>query len=87
MVFPKTDVSITILYTADAPSVGGWPAVAIDPSSGDLYVADNNMEVIQHIIATPGHSVMTTIAGNGGKTSTGDGGPALQVSAEGQRCM
>ncbi|OYV85702.1 MAG: hypothetical protein B7Z73_13060, partial [Planctomycetia bacterium 21-64-5] len=48
-------------------------AVAID-SSGDLFIADNTLDVVFEVSHATG--VVTTVAGNGTADFSGDGGPA-----------
>jgi DNA-binding beta-propeller fold protein YncE len=53
--------------------LGNPYAVALD-SSGNLFIADNQNEVIRKVDPT---GTITTIAGNGAAGNSGDGGPAL----------
>ena len=48
--------------------------IAVDPSSGDLYISDTYNDAIRMITKSTG--VITTIAGTGQYGYTGDGGPA-----------
>ena len=50
--------------------------VAID-ASGNVYIADNSNNVIRKVTASSG--IITTIAGNGIYTYSGDGGPATSA--------
>jgi len=51
-------------------------SVALD-SAGNLYIADTNNTVIRKVDA---NGIITTIAGTGGRTYTGDGGPAVNAT-------
>ena len=54
-----------------------WPTgVAVD-ASGNMYIADNQNQRIR-MVNTSG--IITTVAGNGGKTYSGDGGAATNTS-------
>jgi sugar lactone lactonase YvrE len=66
------------LYTGDggpatSAAVNNPQSVALD-SSGNLYIADTSNQVIRKISASTG--IITTIAGNGDRGYSGDGGPA-----------
>ncbi len=54
--------------------------VAID-SSGNIYIADTGNSVIRLITASTGY--ISTVAGNNGVGSTGDGGAAVKASLNG----
>ncbi len=69
-------------YSGDGGGAGGATlnnptGLAID-GSGNIYVADTDNSVIRKI--TPGGGTITTIAGNGFGTFSGDGGAALRAS-------
>ena len=52
--------------------------IDIDPSTGNLYIADTNNNAIRMI--TRGTGIITTIAGNGNIGYSGDGGPATSAT-------
>jgi sugar lactone lactonase YvrE len=58
---------------ANQAQLGNPYAVAVD-SSGDLFIADNQNEVIRKVDPA---GTITTIAGSGVAGNSGDGGPAL----------
>ena len=81
--------SISIVNGVPATSSGMYPTgVAVD-SMGNIYIADQNLAVIQEVTAAT--RIITTVAGNGTSGCTGDGGPAtsaqlyqpLQVAVDG----
>lgn len=51
-------------------------ALAVDPRSGDLYIADNIHDRIRRV---DNAGVITTVAGNGDQFASGDGGPATMA--------
>src|SRR5581483_6483875 len=51
-------------------------ALAVD-SSGNLFIVDTNNERIRKVSPS---GVITTVAGNGARTYSGDGGPAISAS-------
>ena len=61
---------------ASQAQLGNPYAVALD-SSGDLFIADNQNEVIRKVDPA---GTITTIAGNGVAGNSGDGGPALAAN-------
>jgi sugar lactone lactonase YvrE len=85
---PNTD-TLTLVAGNNTPgySGDGAPAtnaqisticgIALD-STGDLYFADCDSEVIRRVDASTG--IITTVAGDGSKGYTGDGGPATSAT-------
>ena len=87
----KITAATGIIYTiggdgTDGYSGDGGPAINAQMSSpkgvavdgaGNVYVADNNNNVIRKITAATG--IITTIAGSGDVGSGGDGGPATSA--------
>jgi GT2 family glycosyltransferase len=55
--------------------------VALDPRSGDVYIADMHHYRVRKVDAKT--HIITTVAGNGKWQNTGDDGPALQASFTG----
>lgn len=62
---------------ATAAALNDPRAVAVD-SAGDLYIADTNNRRIRKVAKATG--IITTVAGNGTKSSTGDGGAATSAT-------
>ncbi len=68
-----TDASPTFSGPATAADLSGAYGVAVD-SSGNLFIADPNNNVVREVSAATG--LISTIAGNGTAGYSGDGGPA-----------
>jgi sugar lactone lactonase YvrE len=84
-----TGIITTVAGNPAGSSGDGGPAVAAmlgDPhglavdSSGDLYLTDNANNRIRKVVI--GTGVITTVAGNGTFSYSGDGGPATSVSLD-----
>ncbi|MBV8728239.1 MAG: hypothetical protein JO336_00375, partial [Acidobacteriia bacterium] len=58
---------------AAAAAIGKAISIALD-SGGNLYIADANNNRIRRVDASTG--IITTVAGTGAATDSGDGGPA-----------
>jgi sugar lactone lactonase YvrE len=65
--------------SARSASLNSPSGLAVD-SAGNLFIADSNNNRIRKV--TPG-GVITTVAGNGAQSFTGDGGPATSASLDG----
>jgi RHS repeat-associated protein len=67
-------------WQVQADGLGGWTLDVHDayqPTTGTLYLGDGSRRSAR----TPGLDVITTVAGNGDPSSSGDGGPATQAGA------
>ncbi len=64
---------------ATSANVGG-PASIVFDSAGNMYFADYGFSRIRKVDAATG--IITTVAGNGVNSDTGDGGPATSASLE-----
>ena len=60
---------------ATSASLGNPTGLALDPASGDLYIADTANSCIRMVKKST--KIITTVAGNGQFGYTGDGGPAV----------
>jgi DNA-binding beta-propeller fold protein YncE len=56
------------------------PEGAAFDRAGNLYIADTSNHRVRRVDASTG--IITTVAGNGRRNTTGDGGPATQASLE-----
>jgi uncharacterized protein (TIGR03437 family) len=64
---------------ATGASLGRPTGVAVD-LAGNLYIADANANRVRKVSA--GTGIITTVAGNGAASNTGDGGPAAQAGVD-----
>ncbi|HET6881662.1 MAG TPA: MBG domain-containing protein [Pirellulales bacterium] len=60
---------------ATAATIGEPYAVAVDPSSGDLFIADTISNKVRKVVNPTGAGVISTVAGTGFSGYSGDGGP------------
>ncbi len=63
---------------ATIAELGGPAGVAVDSGGKFVYIADNGNNKIRMVDMTTG--IITTLAGNGTATTTGDGGPATAAT-------
>ena len=63
---------------ATAATFPGAPLDAVADAFGNIYIADTTANAIRRVDAVTG--IITTVAGNGASSSTGDGGPATNAS-------
>jgi len=68
---------------ATSATLGNPQGLAID-SAGNLYISDTSHDSVREVtsVIDPAHSIINTVAGNGGGCNSlgGDGGPALDAS-------
>ncbi len=89
MVNPGTGIITTVAGTSPGPSQGdgglatsatlnGPMGIALDPE-GNLYIADDGAFLVRKVTAATG--IISTVAGNGDRGSSGDGLSATQAEA------
>ena len=72
---PAVAAALNLMGPAGSPYISG---VAVD-GAGNIYIADVGNNRVRKVI----NGIITTVAGNGERGSSGDGGPAVQAALAG----